>query len=80
MSIEAGYNYSGAITTKGGVYTWGNGSFGRLGYVDVNKKPLPRQIVSLKSYRIVKMALGIYHAAAINEDGHVFSWGKGSSG
>jgi alpha-tubulin suppressor-like RCC1 family protein len=35
--VEAGYYYSAAITTKGEVYTWGSGEFGRLGYVE-NKK------------------------------------------
>lgn len=34
MSVHAGpSSYSAAITTEGVVYTWGNGLFGRLGYV-----------------------------------------------
>lgn len=36
-SICAGYYYSGAITQNGVVYTWGNGEFGRLGYIDVSR-------------------------------------------
>lgn len=34
MSVHAGpSSYSAALTTEGAVYTWGNGMFGRLGYV-----------------------------------------------
>jgi alpha-tubulin suppressor-like RCC1 family protein len=67
--ISAGYNYSSAVTQEGFIYTWGNGEFGRLGYVDVSRQPVPRPIVELKDQTIVKIALGYYHAAAINEHG-----------
>ena len=65
--IVAGYNYSSAVATDGIVYTWGNGEFGRLGYLDVLRQPVPRQMTDLKDHRITKLALGYYHAAAIDE-------------
>lgn len=80
LRIEAGYSYSGAVTADGVIYTWGNGSFGRLGYVDILKQPVPRQVVELKNHKIVKLSLGYYHAAAISEQGMLFSWGRGNSG
>ena len=80
LRIEAGYSYSGAVTTDGVIYTWGNGSFGRLGYVDILKQTVPRQVDELKTHKIVKLSLGYYHAAAINEQGMLFSWGRGNSG
>jgi len=67
LLIEAGYNYSGAVTADGVIYTWGNGNFGRLGYVDVLRQPVPRQMVELKGHKITKLSLGYYHAAAISE-------------
>lgn len=78
--IVAGYNYSSAVATDGIVYTWGNGEFGRLGYLDVLRQPVPRQMTDLKDHRITKLALGYYHAAAIDEYGAVFTWGRGNSG
>lgn len=42
LYIAAGYNYSGIVTTDGIIYTWGNGEFGRLGYIDVRRQPVPR--------------------------------------
>ena len=80
LRIEAGYNYSGAVTADGVIYTWGNGNFGRLGYVDILKQTVPRQVVELKSHKIAKLSLGNYHAAAITEHGVLFSWGRGNSG
>lgn len=80
MSVNAGYNYSGAVTAQGVVYTWGSGEFGRLGYTDVRRQTIPRQISDLKGQRIVKIALGYYHAAAINDQGMVFTWGRGITG
>lgn len=80
VQIEAGYNYSGAVTADGIIYTWGNGNFGRLGYTDILKQPVPRQVDELKNHKITKLALGYYHAAAINQYGVVFSWGRGNSG
>ena len=68
------------MTADGVIYTWGNGNFGRLGYVDILKQTVPRQVVELKSHKIVKLSLGYYHAAAITEHGVLFSWGRGNSG
>lgn len=80
IAIEGGYNYSGAVTADGIIYTWGNGSFGRLGYVDILKQPVPRQLTELKTKKITRLALGFYHAAAIDDQGVVYSWGRGNSG
>lgn len=68
------------MTTDGVIYTWGFGSFGRLGYIDVLKQPVPRQMVELKGHTITKLSLGYYHAAAIDDQGVVFSWGRGNHG
>jgi alpha-tubulin suppressor-like RCC1 family protein len=35
--VYASYYYSAAVNSKGEVYTWGSGEFGRLGYIDTKK-------------------------------------------
>jgi alpha-tubulin suppressor-like RCC1 family protein len=35
--VVAGYYYSASLTSKGEIYTWGSGEFGRLGYVESKK-------------------------------------------
>lgn len=37
-------------------------------------------MTQLKEHKITKLALGYYHAAAINDAGTVFCWGRGNSG
>lgn len=39
VSVVGGYYYSASLTSKGEVYTWGSGEFGRLGYVESKKTP-----------------------------------------
>jgi len=78
--IYASYYYSAALTSKGEVYTWGSGEFGRLGYVDTKKQSFPRILKDLSNHVIVKLSLGYYHAAAVNIKGEVFTWGRGING
>jgi E3 ubiquitin-protein ligase HERC2 len=70
-------NYSAAITKFGELYTWGSGEFGRLGYLDEKRQTIPRMVTELKAYRIIKVSLGFYHAAAVDDQGTVFTWGRG---
>lgn len=37
-------------------------------------------MVELKAHKITKLALGYYHAAAIDDQGVVYSWGRGNHG
>ena len=80
MSVHAGpSSYSAALTTEGVVYTWGNGLFGRLGYVSKFHYE-PRVVQSLNGIQIVRIALGYYHVAVVSNEGEVFTWGRGQSG
>ena len=47
-SITAGYYYSAALNSKGEVYTWGSGEFGRLGYGESNKTAYPQILKELQ--------------------------------
>ena len=78
--VFAGNGYSAVLTEEGVVYSWGSGEFGRLGYCDTRRQAIPRQISELKPNIITNLALGSYHAAAISNNGEVFTWGRGNSG
>lgn len=74
--IYAQHNYTMAVDEKGHVFSWGSNEFGRLGHQGFAKyTKLPQEIPSLKGIR--KLALGIYHVLALDEDGKVYSWGRG---
>lgn len=62
----ASYNYSAVLNAAGEVYTWGAGEFGRLGCVDMKRQVVPRLLHELFPNTVKKIALGYYHAAAVN--------------
>lgn len=80
MNVYASYYYSAAVTSQGHVFTWGSGEFGRLGYMDIKKQAQPRLLKELKEHFILKLSLGYYHAAALSDQGIVYTWGRGING
>ena len=78
--MEASYNYSAVVTNSGEVYTWGSGEFGRLGSVSAKKQATPMLVKELSTEKITKISLGFYHAAALNEQFQMFTWGRGING
>ena len=52
-----------------------------MGYENETKhQKLPRLIDSLSDIVVIKVSLGVYHAAAISNIGVVFTWGRGFNG
>lgn len=68
--------FSAAISTNGGVYTWGVGSGGALGHGDELFVHAPKQVRALAGYNVISVATGTYHCIAVTESGEVFTWGK----
>lgn len=64
----------------GGLYTWGAGDEGRLGHESGANCSLPTRVSSLESVRVVAVACGMYHMAARDDQGQVWTWGSGSYG
>ncbi len=79
-SVELGYNYSAALTSNGRVFIWGSNSSGQLGYdKNLSRTQYPIDITDSFSLddneKIVKIALGYLHSAAITSSGRIFMWG-----
>ncbi|CAN6456668.1 unnamed protein product [Victoria cruziana] len=85
IGICAGEAHTLALTAEGEVYSWGRGTFGRLGTgkEEDEKRPVPVSFVSDKKRRgrsdkprrMVAVAAGAYHSLALEDDGSVWSWG-----
>lgn len=91
---KAGRYHTLVLTEDGEVYTWGYGGkegyfswmvaqeVGALGHGD--KKPffIPRKVKFFDSIdsKIIQIAAGMYHCAALTEDGHLYTWGRGNFG
>jgi RCC1 and BTB domain-containing protein len=65
--ITCGWSHSVALTSKGHVYTWGNGDHGKLGHGSGRKVSVPNMVEKLKDYRVVRVASYNEHTAALVE-------------
>lgn len=65
--ITCGWSHSVALTSKGKVYTWGNGDHGKLGHGSGKKVSTPQMVEKLQDFRVVKIASYNEHTAALIE-------------
>jgi alpha-tubulin suppressor-like RCC1 family protein/tRNA A-37 threonylcarbamoyl transferase component Bud32 len=65
MAICAGGNFSMALSRDGMIYSWGNGARGQLGHVSLKDIWTPKEVVSLRHFRVKAIACGDNHAMAL---------------
>jgi len=80
--VAAGGSHSAAITEDGALYTWGKGSYGRLGHGNAEDKNVPALVQALVGHKIVDVDCGSgdAHSLALEDNGAVWSWGDGDFG
>ena len=66
----------------GGLWTWGNGEWGRLGHNNLvsHWAPALLRIDKFGLKKVKHVSAGAFHSAACTEDGCVYTWGLGSQG
>ena len=79
LMVACGEVHTAAVTEGGGVYTFGNGIYGRLGHGDEEDQLAPRRVpaAGFNGERVVMVAAGDEHTVGLGEAGHVFTWGSG---
>ncbi|KAI3868875.1 hypothetical protein MKX03_036404 [Papaver bracteatum] len=84
-AISAGEAHTLALTEEGSVFSWGRGTFGRLGtgkeqdevipvrveFDSSEKNRISNENFDAKKTKIVQIAAGAYHSLALEEDGSV---------
>lgn len=82
VAIAAGEAHTLALTADGNVYSWGRGTFGRLGNGSELDHHLPTKIEFnfTDNLKIVGISAGAYHSLALADDGSVWSWGYNTYG
>jgi alpha-tubulin suppressor-like RCC1 family protein len=78
--LAAGNQNSAAVTVDGRIFTWGLGAHYTLGLGNMETVFRPTEVQSLRYAKIKKAALGPRHAAAVGEDGVLYTWGSGAHG
>lgn len=75
--IAAGEAHTAAVDQLGGLFTWGQGSYGRCGHGVGTDMPSPARVESLSGLSMSQVALGLMHSVTKSVKGQLYSWGKG---
>ncbi len=73
-TLGAGYRYTCAVTTGGGVECWGANRYGQLGDGTQTTRTTPTAVIGLSS-SAEAVAAGMDHTCALTTDGGVVCWG-----
>ncbi|KAK3011777.1 hypothetical protein RJ639_012560, partial [Escallonia herrerae] len=77
QNIACGSKHAVLVTKKGEIFSWGEGSGGRLGHgveADVNN---PKLINALSGLHIKSVTCGENHTCAVTVSGDLYTWGDG---
>lgn len=77
--VAAGVHFAFAV--RGGrVLAWGDNAFGQLGNGATDSAATTRPVAVQSLNKVKEVAAGCYHAAALREDGTVWTWGRNTDG
>ena len=82
IDFSLGAEHSGAITQSGRVFMWGAGADFRLGNASTSNTSTPIEITNQfpAGDKVIRLALGGQHSAALTSSGNLYMWGKGDHG
>jgi len=83
VQVSCGAQHTIALREDGWVYTWGDGSDGRLGHngAESLSTPTPMQSFMKSEYeQVVAVCAGHSHSMALDREGKVWTWGSCSWG
>ena len=72
--VASGKWHSIALSSNGEVFTWGDDFYGSLGHGGLGGRNVPTKVQYLSEERIVKVACGDKHSAALTSTGKLFTW------
>ena len=74
--ISCGGQHCAIVTNDGKCYTWGKGSYGRLGHGSLAAVGAPTEVLSLSDKFMIKVTCGFAFTSVISNDGELYSWGN----
>ena len=75
LKVSLGGYHVGALTSEGGLYTWGRGINGQLGHSNIHNEETPKEVKFLPGIQIMNVSCGENHTLAVSSEGYVFAWG-----
>jgi alpha-tubulin suppressor-like RCC1 family protein len=79
VMISCGFHHSMALTEKGHVFSWGNNSWGQLGFETTVNSNKPK-LIELNGVSIKKISCGRRHSLLLTDDGFIYAFGDNSFG
>lgn len=80
VDVQTGREHCILLDDSGKVYTFGAGSKGQLGTGQLDDHLDPIQVEALAGIKIVKIAAGGWHSAAVSDQGDLYMWGLNGNG
>jgi alpha-tubulin suppressor-like RCC1 family protein len=80
VTLAAAAEHCLATDASGKVWSWGQGRHGELGNGSTGLSGTPRLVKALSSKRVVSIAAGGRHCAAVTFAGELYTWGDGRMG
>ncbi|CAJ1052444.1 probable E3 ubiquitin-protein ligase HERC3 [Xyrichtys novacula] len=81
VHISCGDEHTAALTKDGGLFTFGDGSWGQLGHGSTNNELLPRRVLELMGTEVSQISCGRHHTLAfVPSTGVVYAFGCNSHG
>ena len=84
VDMAGGSGHSGAVTASGDLYMWGLNNYGQLGVGDQEPRfyptPVLQDVVGVYLHDIKQLACSDYSSFVIDNQGSLYSWGKGFIG
>ena len=74
IEISAGESHSAAITKAHKLYTWGNGSYGRLGHGFQTNELKPKIVEDILE-KVQSVSCGYFHTLVLTTRGSLYSFG-----
>jgi hypothetical protein len=81
--VSAGRAHSAAVTHDGGLYTWGDNSYGQAGLgkgMPWSSVLVPRFVNAFLGVPVARVSCGHNFTACVTSVGEVWTWGEGGSG
>ena len=80
IDVSCGGFSSAAVTADGKLWTWGHNEYGQLGIGDTEDRDKPVQVAIPENKKVVSVCMDGDYAAAITEDGMLYTWGLNTCG
>eukprot|EP00277_Geminigera_cryophila_P047295 CAMPEP_0173075624 /NCGR_PEP_ID=MMETSP1102-20130122/11796_1 /TAXON_ID=49646 /ORGANISM="Geminigera sp., Strain Caron Lab Isolate" /LENGTH=461 /DNA_ID=CAMNT_0013945065 /DNA_START=123 /DNA_END=1508 /DNA_ORIENTATION=+ len=79
LTVVCGFFNTLVVTKDGALWTFGKGENGALGHIDRDNRLLPTRIEAqhFDNAKIVCVAGGYWHSAAVTDKGALYTWGSG---